>query len=79
IFGTPKDHRKSKPFYDHVFVFAILDDHVWFRNYQKIDRGTQKMTLIEVGPRFCLNPIKILVAGGPTLYENPFYVAIESN
>ncbi|OIT27817.1 hypothetical protein A4A49_29557 [Nicotiana attenuata] len=87
IFGTPKDHRKSKPFYDHVFVFSILDDHIWFRNYQiscphtgtqKIDRGDlEKMTLVEVGPRFCLNPIKIFGGsfGGPTLYENPFYVS----
>lgn len=88
IFGTPKNHRKSKPFYDHVIVFSILDDHVWFRNYQiscphnggtqKIDRGDlEKMTLVEVGPRFCLNPIKIFGGsfGGPTLYENPFYVA----
>ncbi|XP_070051016.1 ribosome biogenesis protein BRX1 homolog 1-like [Nicotiana tomentosiformis] len=87
IFGTPKDHRKSKPFYDHVFVFSILDDHIWFRNYQiscphtgtqKIDRGDlEKMTLVEVGPRFCLNPIKIFGGsfGGPTLFENPFYVS----
>ncbi|KAI7757349.1 hypothetical protein M8C21_017133 [Ambrosia artemisiifolia] len=44
----------------------------------KIDRGgLEKMTLIEVGPRFCLNPIKIFGGsfGGPTLYENPFYVS----
>ncbi|PWA62302.1 ribosomal RNA processing Brix domain protein [Artemisia annua] len=87
IFGTPKEHRKSKPYYDHVFVFSIVDDHIWFRNYQiscphtgddKIDRGgLDKMTLIEVGPRFCLNPIKIFGGsfGGPTLYENPFYVS----
>nr|XP_010928454.1 ribosome biogenesis protein BRX1 homolog 2 isoform X2 [Elaeis guineensis] len=34
IFGTPKDHRKAKPFHDHVFVFSIVDDHIWFRNYQ---------------------------------------------
>ncbi|KAL3636866.1 Ribosome biogenesis protein BRX1 1 [Castilleja foliolosa] len=34
IFGTPKDHRKSKPYHDHVFVFSIADDHIWFRNYQ---------------------------------------------
>lgn len=34
IFGTPKEHRKSKPYHDHVFVFSIADDHVWFRNYQ---------------------------------------------
>ncbi|KAJ4754119.1 hypothetical protein LUZ62_088524 [Rhynchospora pubera] len=87
IFGTPKEHRKSKPFHDHVFVFSIVDDHVWFRNYQisvphnemdKVDKGgLDKMTLIEVGPRFCLNPIKIFGGsfGGPTLYENPFYVS----
>ncbi|KAK6154330.1 hypothetical protein DH2020_008578 [Rehmannia glutinosa] len=87
IFGIPKDHRKSKPYHDHVFVFSIADDHIWFRNYQissphtgaqKLDRGDlEKMTLIEVGPRFCLNPIKIFGGsfGGPTLYENPFYVS----
>ncbi|KAH7544172.1 hypothetical protein JRO89_XS15G0121200 [Xanthoceras sorbifolium] len=130
IFGTPKEHRKSKPYHDHVFVFSIVDDHIWFRNYQveidshfhlgtgkddddgalisffhmgeivsdivgilsdsalqitvphnesdKVVRGgLDKMTLIEVGPRFCLNPIKIFGGsfGGPTLYENPFYVS----
>nr|GMC92388.1 ribosome biogenesis protein BRX1 homolog [Ipomoea batatas] len=87
IFGTPKDQRKSKPYHDHVFAFSIVDDHIWFRNYQiscphsgaqKLDRGDlEKMTLIEVGPRFCLNPIKIFGGsfGGPTLYENPFYVS----
>jgi ribosome biogenesis protein BRX1 len=36
IFTTPKDHRKAKPFHDHVFVFSIVDGHVWFRNYQVI-------------------------------------------
>nr|GEX41257.1 ribosome biogenesis protein BRX1 homolog [Tanacetum cinerariifolium] len=87
IFRTPKEHRKSKPYYDHVFVFSIVDDHIWFRNYQilcphiedeKIDQGgLEKMTLIKVGPRFCLNLIKIFSGsfGGPTLYENPFYVS----
>ncbi|KAL8505916.1 hypothetical protein ACS0TY_016950 [Phlomoides rotata] len=87
IFGIPKDHRKSKPYHDHVFVFTILDDHIWFRNYQiscpqsggqKLERGdSERMTLIEVGPRFCLNPIKIFGGsfGGPTLFENPLYVS----
>ncbi|KAG6422080.1 hypothetical protein SASPL_118643 [Salvia splendens] len=88
IFATPKDHRKSKPYHDHVYVFSIADDHIWFRNYQistdhtgtaqKLDRGDlENMTLIEVGPRFCLNPIKLFSGsfGGPTLYENPFYVS----
>eukprot|EP00249_Psilotum_nudum_P004879 c18361_g1_i1 orf=115-1128(+) len=87
IFCTPKDHRKSKPFFDHVFMFTVADNHIWFRNYQisvphhgteKIDRGGfGKMTLIEVGPRFCLYPIRIFASsfGGQTLYENPFYVS----
>lgn len=31
----------------------------------------------QVGPRFCLNPIKIFGSsfGGPTFYENPFYIS----
>lgn len=87
IFGTPKNHRKAKPFLDHIFAFSIVDGHIWFRNFQvsvphnetdKMDRGAlDKMTLIEVGPRFCLNPIKIFGGsfGGPTLYSNPLYVS----
>ncbi|KAL0915267.1 hypothetical protein M5K25_015670 [Dendrobium thyrsiflorum] len=87
IFGTPKDHRKAKPFHDHIFAFSIVDNHIWFRNFQvsvphnetdKMDRGgLDKMTLIEVGPRFCLNPIKIFGGsfGGPTLYSNPLYIS----
>ncbi|URD96851.1 ribosome biogenesis protein BRX1 [Musa troglodytarum] len=31
IFGTPKAHRKVKPFHDHVFVFSIVDGHIWFQ------------------------------------------------
>jgi hypothetical protein len=33
--------------------------------------------LTQVGPRFCMNPIKIFSGsfGGQTLYENPFYVS----
>ncbi|KAL8087798.1 hypothetical protein AgCh_037806 [Apium graveolens] len=87
IFGTPKDQRRTTPYYDHVFAFSIVDDRIWFRNYQiscprteaeTIDQeGLKKMTLVEVGPRFCLNPIKIFGGsfGGQTLYENPFYVS----
>ncbi|KAI3991225.1 hypothetical protein MKX01_022446 [Papaver californicum] len=86
-FGTPKDHRKAKPYHDHVFAFSLLDEHIWFQNYQisvphnetdKVDRGgLDKMILVEVGPRFCLNPIKIFAGsfGGPTLYDNPYYIS----
>ncbi|VAH51731.1 unnamed protein product [Triticum turgidum subsp. durum] len=77
IFATPKDHRKAKPFHDHVFVFSIVDDHILPHNeIDKVDKGgLDKMTLVEVGPRFCLNPIKMFGGsfGGPTLFENPFY------
>jgi hypothetical protein len=40
-------------------------------------QAMEKTTLIEVGPRFCMNPIKIFSGsfGGQTLYENPFYVS----
>ncbi|KAG8492454.1 hypothetical protein CXB51_009577 [Gossypium anomalum] len=75
IFGTPKEHRKSKPYHDHVFVFSIVDDHIWFRNYQISVPHNESDKM--VGPRFCLNPIKIFAGSfrGPTLYENPFYVS----
>ena len=34
IFGTPHDHPKSKPFFDRVMSFAIVDNRIWIRNYQ---------------------------------------------
>lgn len=34
MFGVPKGSRRSKPFVDHVLSFSILDNKVWFRNYQ---------------------------------------------
>eukprot|EP00897_Mesotaenium_endlicherianum_P006982 jgi/Mesen1/6311/ME000325S05449 len=140
VFSTPHQHRKSKPFFDHVMAFSLLDKHVWVRNYQvgvharfcivvphhgtaKLEKGAlDKTTLVEgegaevatpwasvrppstasgcligplvcnlmltplgslfcvmcqVGPRFCLNPIKVFAGsfGGATLFENPFYVS----
>lgn len=87
IFATPLEHRKAKPFFDHVFAFSVLDNHIWFRNYQiaeplqgsgALDKALlEKMTVVEVGPRFCLNPIKVFGGsfGGSTLYQNPLYVS----
>ena len=39
--------------------------------------STEEMSLVEVGPRVCLQPIKIFAGsfGGPVLYENPGYVS----
>ncbi|RMC16608.1 hypothetical protein DUI87_06545 [Hirundo rustica rustica] len=56
IFSTPQYHPKSQPFVDHVFTFSITDERIWFRNYQIIEEDA---SLVEIGPRFVLNLIKI--------------------
>ncbi|XP_077203062.1 ribosome biogenesis protein BRX1 homolog [Paroedura picta] len=72
IFSTPQYHPKSQPFVDHVFTFSIVDHRIWFRNYQIVEEDA---TLVEIGPRFVLNLIKVFQGsfGGQTLYENPHY------
>nr|CAG4644856.1 EOG090X07MB [Leptodora kindtii] len=72
-FSTPKNHPKSQPFFDHIFTFTIIENRVWFRNFQIIEEDGQ---MAEIGPRFVLNPIKIFNGsfGGETLWENPNYV-----
>lgn len=47
---------------------------------EAVKKGTSAqdgMSLVEVGPRVCLQPIKIFAGcfGGPILYENPAYVS----
>ncbi|KAJ3605620.1 hypothetical protein NHX12_027665 [Muraenolepis orangiensis] len=71
-FATPHYHPKSQPFVDHVFTFSLADNRIWFRNYQIIEEDG---ALVEIGPRFVLNLIKIFQGsfGGPTLYENPYF------
>nr|CAG4641764.1 EOG090X07MB [Eurycercus lamellatus] len=73
IFSTPKNHPKSQPFFDHVFTFTIIENRIWFRNFQILEEDGQ---LAEIGPRFVLNPIKVFEGsfGGETLWENPSYV-----
>ncbi|XP_026328519.1 ribosome biogenesis protein BRX1 homolog isoform X2 [Hyposmocoma kahamanoa] len=74
IFGVPYHHPKSQPFFDHVYSFMILDNRIWFRNYQIL---SEDGALAEIGPRFVLNPVKIFSGsfGGGTLWENPKYVS----
>eukprot|EP00795_Rhopilema_esculentum_P004405 gene4405-20631_t len=47
IFGTPNLHPKSKPFFDHVFNFSIVDNRIWFRHYQIVNQ--KDFSLNEIG------------------------------
>eukprot|EP00747_Dinoflagellata_sp_TGD_P163970 gnl/TRDRNA2_/TRDRNA2_183270_c0_seq1.p1 gnl/TRDRNA2_/TRDRNA2_183270_c0~~gnl/TRDRNA2_/TRDRNA2_183270_c0_seq1.p1 ORF type:complete len:372 (-),score=83.30 gnl/TRDRNA2_/TRDRNA2_183270_c0_seq1:139-1203(-) len=81
VLGTPRNHPKSKPFHDHVLSFYFLDKKIWFRHYQispelpEHANDPEKQNLVEIGPRFVLDPIRILSGsfGGPVIYMNPFY------
>lgn len=86
IFGSPKGHPKVKPFIDHVLSFFYADGRIWVRNYQVMfdvanptnpNETSKTPVLVEIGPRFVLNPIRIFGGsfGGPTLWENPKYVS----
>lgn len=73
IFGIPKGHPKVQPFFDHVYTFTVVDDKIWFRNYQIVEEDG---SMAEIGPRFVLNPVKIFDSSfsGQCLWENPKYV-----
>jgi len=93
VFGTPRGHPKSKPFVDRVMGFYYVDGKIWVRNYQIVETTaptakeahTQKKlhgqahstSMVEIGPRFVLNPIRIFRGsfGGQTLYQNSAYVS----
>ncbi|OMJ21945.1 Ribosome biogenesis protein BRX1 [Smittium culicis] len=82
IFCVPIKTRRSKPFFDHVMSFSIVDDKIWIRNYQISEKDPETgadlsqasdMSLVEIGPRFVLNVIRIFEGSfnGRTLFENP--------
>jgi len=72
-FGTPRNHPKSQPFIDHIIAFHIADNRIWFRNFQIVEEDA---SLVEIGPRFVLNPIKIFAGSfsGAVLWSNPKFV-----
>jgi len=82
VFGVPPLARKAKPFIDHILTFSILDSKIWFRNFQIVEKdplqpnGPPQMSLIEIGPRFVLTPIRMFEGafGGATVYSNPEFV-----
>merc|ERR1712070_1298929 len=81
--GTPRNHPKQKPFHDHVMSFHYLDGKIWFRHYQispmtnEDANDPERQLLTEIGPRFVLEPIRILAGsfGGQTLYQNKEYLS----
>ncbi|KAG8905209.1 Ribosome biogenesis protein brx1 [Tulasnella sp. 403] len=78
IFGVPPGARRSKPFIDHILSFSIVDERIWFRNYQIVEKdplqpeGRPTTSLVEIGPRFVLTPIKIFEGAfnGAVVYNN---------
>ncbi|KAN0140796.1 Brix domain containing protein [Lactarius tabidus] len=83
IFGVPPQARRAKPFLDHILTFSILDSKIWFRNFQIVEKdplqpnGPPEMSLVEIGPRFVLTPIRIFEGafGGATVFANPEFVS----
>lgn len=86
VFNTPKNHPKSKPFYDHVISFFCVKNVIYFRNFQILNElkekfltsdDVNKIKLVEIGPRFNLTLMRIFdgPGGGKTLYSNPFYIS----
>lgn len=77
-FGTPYNHKKSNSYYDHVFQFSILDNKIWFRNYQVVDSIGKdgEFGLVEIGPRFVLSLVKILSGSfeGTCIATNSHYI-----
>lgn len=84
IFAPPKGHPKSKPFHDHVISFSLLGGRIVVRHYQVVppqlvgkksfkDEGS----LVEIGPRFALVPIRVLDGcfSGKTIYANGDYIS----
>ena len=88
--STEATTPKSKPFVDRLMGFYFTDGKIWVRNYQiteeqsanalegkKTLKKNLKTSLVEIGPRFVLNPMRIFAGafGGQTLYQNPNFVS----
>lgn len=84
-FTAPVGHRRTKPFVDHIISFTMVDGCIWFRHYQVVDAALDEKlvdksvdsTVVEIGPRFVMAPIKCFSGGfnGATLWENPSYIS----
>lgn len=85
VFAPPNGHRRTKPFVDHVIAFYVCDNRIWLRHYQIVDAAlndkTQnkdvESTLVEIGPRLVLTPIKCFSSSfaGATIWESNNYIS----
>ena len=86
IFSPPKGHPRSKPFHDHVLSFSLLEGRVLVRHYQSVPspQGPKlsgepggNETLVEIGPRFALVPIRLLSEcfSGETIFANEAFIS----
>uniref|UniRef100_A0A6P6Y7D7 Ribosome biogenesis protein BRX1 homolog n=1 Tax=Dermatophagoides pteronyssinus TaxID=6956 RepID=A0A6P6Y7D7_DERPT len=75
IIGCPQYHPKSRPFHDHVLLFAWANDGIYVRSYQIYDEQSSnvisRQQLREIGPRFFLVPLRIFddAFRGKTLWQ----------
>lgn len=84
-FTAPNGHTRTKPFVDHVISFFVLDARIWVRHYQVVDAALDEKTqnkdvestVVEIGPRFVLTPVKCFAGSftGATLWENQAYIS----
>eukprot|EP00794_Sanderia_malayensis_P008171 gene8171-9047_t len=87
IFNTPNLHPKSKPFFDHVFNFSIVDNRIWFRNYQiefhVVCASFQELARVSWVIHKCLKILEILIVNqndlslteiGPRFVLNPIRI-----
>jgi ribosome biogenesis protein BRX1 len=82
MFSVPKTSRRTKPFIDHIISFSILDNKIWFRNFQIVEKdplvpqGPPQTSLVEIGPRFVMTPIRIFEGSfsGATVFENGEFI-----
>jgi ribosome biogenesis protein BRX1 len=81
------------PFLTHTSIDYLSLHQIWVRNYQiveehatnakeantekKLTGSDMKTSLVEIGPRFVLNPIRIFRGsfGGQTLFQNEQFVS----
>jgi len=80
-FSIPQDYPKINPYYDHVISFSYLDGRIWYRNYQideqPVSGSTGELGLLEIGPRFCMQVVKIHERSfsGPIVFKNEQFVS----